>query len=798
MEKAALRDGGLLTWRGLFSQLKDGKPVMISVVVYGRNDSYGYNLHKRAAISLNCIAEVLTDPNDEILFVDYNTPDDFPTFPEAIQDTLTDRTKKHLRILRARPPVHDPFRAKSHLIALEPVARNIAIRRSNPRNRWILSTNTDIVFVLRDGAASLTESLARLQPGFYEAPRLEIPETIWEGFNRLNPQSIISTVKQLGVDLHLDEIVRGSPDILFDGPGDFQLMERDAIFKIGGFHEEMLLGWHVDSNLCVRMRMLYGKLSDASPNVWAYHCDHTRQTTPAHKHGNKQNDPIKFVSEVTSAEIPEQAQTWGCPNAPIEEIRLGQKDSSDYVDALRSVIGAPLERPYQSSYISETFDQLPCPPQHVLPFLADLVSSMQKDTSVAWFGSQDELLRLFARTWSRLGFTRPILVEAEFPGHTELPVQLMDATSIIENANLMIFNSPSSAETLAISSASDTASRLWSRFIAAVAHEQDRLETSPYHPRRFIGINAIHSQFESAFRSFVGSNATPFSSRIRHGFVLPKGENPTEYLPHLQVGGSGQRLDNGAIRVDRRGNDECAFYGPYRALLPGDYELRIGLSTPNSGFGDAKRDVARIQIVTRDVRLGGGPVTGKDVAKGGLTIPFTVPMELEDEPAPVFEFWLHTQSAQTFDVTGVTLFRHSKTVAGGRRSALSLIGNFLNVMQIGAAGERDGNRVKATGRQGHVVYGPFFRLRSGTYAVEFELEIGGGPLASDRGELVLEVVAGETVLVSDRFRLETSGPLSKTFEFAIQPEQSNDELQLRVWTNGARRFSVVSVTLRSI
>ena len=29
---------------------------MISVVVYGRNDDYGYNLHKRAAISLNCIA----------------------------------------------------------------------------------------------------------------------------------------------------------------------------------------------------------------------------------------------------------------------------------------------------------------------------------------------------------------------------------------------------------------------------------------------------------------------------------------------------------------------------------------------------------------------------------------------------------------------------------------------------------------------------------------------------------------------------------------------------------------------
>ena len=76
---------------------------MISVILYGRNDNYGYNLHKRAALSLNCIAEVLTDPSDEILFVDYNTPDDFPTFPEAIQDTLTIRAREKLRIFRVRP-----------------------------------------------------------------------------------------------------------------------------------------------------------------------------------------------------------------------------------------------------------------------------------------------------------------------------------------------------------------------------------------------------------------------------------------------------------------------------------------------------------------------------------------------------------------------------------------------------------------------------------------------------------------------------------------------------------------------
>ena len=104
---------------------------MISIVLYGRNDNYGYNLHKRAALSLNCMAEVLTDSSDEILFVDYNTLDDFPTFPEAIRDTLTERARKMLRIFRVRPRIHQRFKSKTHLSALEPVARNVAVRRSS-------------------------------------------------------------------------------------------------------------------------------------------------------------------------------------------------------------------------------------------------------------------------------------------------------------------------------------------------------------------------------------------------------------------------------------------------------------------------------------------------------------------------------------------------------------------------------------------------------------------------------------------------------------------------------------------
>src|SRR5579871_4632041 len=105
---------------------------MISVILYGRNDSHGYNLPKRAAISINCIAEMLGDQDDEILFVDYNTPNDLPTFIEAIYDTLTPRAKERLRVLRVRPDLHIRLVENTHLSALEPHSRNIAIRRSNP------------------------------------------------------------------------------------------------------------------------------------------------------------------------------------------------------------------------------------------------------------------------------------------------------------------------------------------------------------------------------------------------------------------------------------------------------------------------------------------------------------------------------------------------------------------------------------------------------------------------------------------------------------------------------------------
>ena len=225
---------------------------MISIIVYGRNDDHGYNLHRRVALSLNCLAEVLTDDDDEIVFVDYNTPDQLPTLVEALADTLTVRCLSALRVIRVRERTHVRlFAGRTHLPIVEPVARNVGARHANPANRWLLSTNTDMILVpLED--ESLSEICDRLPDGFYALPRFELPEWLWEQLPRTDPSRVLADVGHLGPTLQLGETVTSHEEIRFDAPGDFQLVLREEFFAIDGFDEEMVLGWHVDSNLSKR------------------------------------------------------------------------------------------------------------------------------------------------------------------------------------------------------------------------------------------------------------------------------------------------------------------------------------------------------------------------------------------------------------------------------------------------------------------------------------------------------------------------------------------------------------------
>jgi hypothetical protein len=381
---------------------------VISVIVYGRNDAHGYNLHRRVALSLNCIAEVLTDPDDEIVFVDYNTPDELPTLIEALSDTLTDRCLKVLRVLRVRPALHkERFAPRTHLSVAEPVARNAAARRANPSNRWLLSTNTDMVF-LGLGHGSLSEICGEIADGFYALPRYELPEWLWEQLPRTDPQSALAELAKLGTELRLDEATVSHDWIRFDAPGDFQLMLRDDFAAVDGFHEEMLLGYHVDSNLSRRMLLHRGSIQSLGDQVAGYHCNHNRIPTVYHDARPVTNDLERFFFSVKEAKIGAQRHRWGLADAVLEEVQVREPAGTSFRAAVVDAIpaGGPstpsdaFGDPFALSYDSG----------HVLPFVADSLVVAPREAKIAYIGANPVLERMLSRLVDTLQLGRPLAV----------------------------------------------------------------------------------------------------------------------------------------------------------------------------------------------------------------------------------------------------------------------------------------------------------------------------------------------------------------------------------------------------
>jgi hypothetical protein len=712
---------------------------MISIVLYGRNDSYGYNLHKRAALSFNCMAELLTDDNDEILFVDYNTPDDFPTFPEAIQDTLTPLARRRLRILRVRPPIHKRFQERTRLVALEPVSRNVAVRRSNPANRWILSTNTDMVFVPRGDRSSLSDIVRGLPPGFYHAPRLEIPETLWEGLDRQKPQLAIETIKDWGTSLHLNEIVLGAPTILYDGPGDFQLIERADLFKYHGFDEEMILGWHVDSNIAKRLYLVYGKVGDLGEAVLGYHCDHTRQITPAHSHNRTENDWRRFVENLTDPDVPAQAASWGCADDEIEEVRLSENCSANYVSALRSAIGAPLETIPVVTYAEESYGTIDYDPRHILPFLADLFVSTPRNSVVAWMGLRRETLDLFAKVWSNLGFTEPIIVDEVWVaenGFVVVPgVSAVSRQTLFARANAFVIDFGSSkrdatsnrfggltkAENKAIARA----------FLSVIGVERLRwIDGSAL--RRIACLNAIHTPYETLVRGHVGAGLTPFATRMRHGFALPPAVGKQVWTSYLQIGDAA--FHDGQSIHAKRGVVGQLCYGPYQPLLPAQYRIELEISGKADTDADPLAPIGVVELLWGTHIVDFMLIQPSDMVAGRITMEMVVDDTLD--PTEVLQ-----TVVRTFVPTNIIILslRCEETGPAVPRVDKMLNGlEWLSLLTLGPCGEwtKDQHIALKAGTRGFVAFGPYWTIFSGRYELDVEFE---SDVAEDQPFIVVEV-----------------------------------------------------------
>ena len=764
---------------------------MISVVLYGRNDDYGYNLHKRAALSLNCIAEVLTDRSDEIIFVDYNTPNDFPTFPEAIRDTLTGRARGMLRILRVRPHIHERYRSRTGLVALEPIARNVAVRRSNPSNRWILSTNTDMILVPQH-TESLSKIAEGLPPGYFHAPRIEIPEMLWESLDRRESADNITIVHDWGRTLHLDEIIVAAKFIRYDNPGDFQLLLRDDLFEHHGFHEDMLLGWHVDSNIAKRMSLKYATPGDLGNAVFGYHCDHTRQITPAHRHTRSSNDWRRFCDQVEGPSVPEQALTWGCANDEIEEIRLLPDPTNRYVKALHEAVGYPLASPRIAEFTAETYNKVDYDPAHLMPFLSDMFVSMPRDMKSTWFGTQFETLSRFATVWDSLGFTGKLFVDPELVKDANLSKAISYTSSnTFDDSDAFIFDFGG-----LLSSQTDNHHRkllecaLYRRFAQVV--DQDRLRLAAAPPGcQIYALNAINNQHERFVGRFLAAAATPCATYIRHGYVLP--DEKTDWLPFLEPGEAATRND---MYIESRGDTVGLLaISPERYLEPGTYRLAIRLEASDDDR-ERFRNLACIllEISPATHFLATYTFTGHDLNNKAVEVVFNVPVDVDRSIAFIKIRFCVVQNVSAA-IREFTVQRAQSTARVNTQIPDGLrLENWLPILYLGSAGRRDRQGIILTrGRSGYVIFGPYWHLPKDHYVMVAEFEMEKHQLGSQHIGTA-EILAGGDQLAVAPF----IGPRS-TFSLRFDvADATSGSVEVRVWNSGEITCLLQSISVRPL
>ena len=401
---------------------------MISVIFYGRNDNHGYNLHKRASLSLNNMAELLTHEDDEILFVDWNTSPGLPTFIESIHDLLTEKAKKITKIIKVDFYTHNLlFGSKTKKQTVEPVARNTAIVRSNPKNKWVLSTNTDMIFIPKNSNKSLSDICSELEDGFYELPRFSIPEIIWETFDRLNPESVMKDIKELRLKIDIDEIITAGPILRYDAPGDFQLCLREQLIEIRGFDENMILGWHVDSNLCRRLNILNGETKTLINELYGYHCEHTKTTT--HFTATSiQNSLIDFFERVDSPYSSDKNSNWGLSNITLSEFKVNEKLQNRFESLFEFAKAPPIPR--TAVYANSMGNLVSYPESHAVPYLVDALYGYPPNTKLLIFCHYKSKYERYKELLESIGFTNVIEIQGE--ANTEFQVEnFMNPTIVV-------------------------------------------------------------------------------------------------------------------------------------------------------------------------------------------------------------------------------------------------------------------------------------------------------------------------------------------------------------------------------
>lgn len=381
---------------------------MLSVVLIGRNDNHGYNLSKRVSQSINSIAQSLT-PADEIIFVDWNSPMGCPPMPISIHDDLSECAKKLLKIVVVPPSIHKQFAGQSNKMLLEPLARNVGMRRVSKDSRWILNTNTDIL-LLNPTHLSLRDIAEKYDQSPTVAFRYEIPEFMWESFDRRDSQSIQETLRKWHELKFLEKNLKIAIDneqglTLPDGVGDFQLATKTLWYSITGFAEDMLKGWHVDTRAAIQMNKLSSGFQFINPEELSiFHQNHMRTSTIYHNSDEINDESLVFQSY-------QNGTHWGIADINLPTFHLDEYRNKVYlgIDLSCELLNEGRMRPEGESIKMQR--HLDYSLMHSAAFIMDEIQLLQEKDEILLVSYNESVVKWITNVCEKLNFSLNICGE---------------------------------------------------------------------------------------------------------------------------------------------------------------------------------------------------------------------------------------------------------------------------------------------------------------------------------------------------------------------------------------------------
>lgn len=338
------------------------------------------------------------------------------------------------------------------------------------------------------------------------------------------PQRIkknIQIVNEWAKDLNLNFVVYRDPWVVFDAPGDFQLMLRDQLFEINGFDESMLLGWHVDSNIFKRLFLLNGETKSLIEDIYGYHCMHTRTATNMHKHNAKANDLDQYVFSVNTPYLAHQAKTWGLPEMEFEIISALEPRVQKNLCAVKKVV-VPSASEYYEFTTNNCYSNLNYPSEHVLVYLSSIFATYPKNTAVTYVGINKVISKFLEKLLFELGMTFYSLNEAQITRQKDyLANQFYDESTIL----IFDFGVDSNQTDFPMRNFPAIASIFTNTVIRNKRDSDENVTALKY----FIAINSKENFFQHLTKLLINCNDAPLSSFYLAGFPL-EGVNEVKSL----------------------------------------------------------------------------------------------------------------------------------------------------------------------------------------------------------------------------------------------------------------------------